>query len=112
ETTGVGRRAGASRTAWLWQGLRGAASSGTTPAAAQGPEGPDPAGPAGDQATAPDEATARDRALIDDRLSRMPPQRPGQVDLFALAVAGDGRENVVRNEAAYFEDLATARHGA
>jgi len=109
---GDARRARASRSAWLWLALLVAAFAGITPAAAQGPEGPDPAGPAGDQATAPDEATARDRALIDDRLSRMPPQRPGQVDLFALAVAGDGRENVFRNEAAYFEDLATARYGA
>ena len=55
---------------------------------------------------------ARDRALIDERLARMPAQRPGQADLFAIAFAGDGRENVFRNEAAYFEALATARYGA
>ncbi len=81
-----------------------------------------------DKASVPDAATAvsrttgtadaaqphaaRDRALIDERLARMPAQRPGQVDLFAIAFAGDGRENVFRNEAAYFETLATARYGA
>lgn len=55
---------------------------------------------------------ARDRTLIDARLARMPAQRPGEMDLFALAFAGDGHEDVFRNEAAYFETLATARYGA
>src|SRR5690606_14090420 len=69
------------------------------------------AAPSGDAANAgPD--PVRDRALVDARLAQMPAQRPGQVDLFALAVAGDGRENVFRNEVAYFEDLVDARYGA
>ena len=58
------------------------------------------------------DATARDRALIDAAVARMPPQRPGETDLYALAIAGDGHENVFRNEALYFEDLADARYGA
>ncbi|MDH5834190.1 C13 family peptidase [Luteimonas kalidii] len=69
--------------------------------------------PASADDLAPDHAdAARDRALIDARLARMPAQRPGQLDLFALAFAGDGHEDVFRNEAAYFETLATARYGA
>lgn len=54
----------------------------------------------------------RDHDLIDARLQAMPPQRPGQADLYALSFAGDGEENVFRNEALYFEALATARYGA
>lgn len=54
----------------------------------------------------------RDHALIDARLRAMPAQRPGRMDLYALALAGDGNENVFRNEAVYFEALATARYGA
>ena len=63
-------------------------------------------------AGADDRIAARDRVLIDERLQRMPPQRPGQPDLYALSFAGDGDENVFRNEALYFEALATARYGA
>lgn len=56
--------------------------------------------------------TQRDHALIDARLQALPPQRPGQVDLYAVSFAGDGGENVFRNEALYFEALASARYGA
>lgn len=55
---------------------------------------------------------ARDRALIEARLQQMPLPVAGQPDLYALAFAGDGSENVFRNEALYFEQLATARYGA
>jgi len=64
--------------------------------------------PAGDT----DTIEARDRQLIDARLREMPAQRPGLPDLYALGFAGDGDENVFRNEVAYFEALATARYGA
>src|SRR5690606_9264574 len=73
---------------------------------------PQPGPPMEEADDAADAAAARDRALIDARLAAMPAQRPGRIDLFALAVAGDGRENVFRNEAAYFEGLVTARYGA
>src|SRR5690606_37975354 len=69
-------------------------------------------GPTCEQDVAHDAEDAHDVTIIDAWLSSKQPQRPGQVVLFALAVAGDGRENVFRNEAAYFEDLATARYGA
>ncbi|MGJ4728787.1 C13 family peptidase [Luteimonas sp. SDU101] len=42
----------------------------------------------------------------------MPPPEPGRPDLYAIAVAGDGDEDVFRNEALYFEQLVTARYGA
>ncbi|MCW5579807.1 MAG: peptidase C13 [Luteimonas sp.] len=61
---------------------------------------------------AADELASRDLALIDARLQAMPPQRPGMPDLYAIGVAGDGRENVFRNEVAYFETLVSARFGA
>lgn len=65
------------------------------------------------QAAAQEDAlAARDRGLIDARLLQMPAQRPGQPDLYALSFAGDGDEDVFRNEALYFESLATARYGA
>lgn len=54
----------------------------------------------------------RDRALIESRLRQMPPPVAGQPDLYALAFAGDGDEHVFRNEALYFEQLATVRYGA
>lgn len=59
-----------------------------------------------------DALAARDRGLIDARLAQMPAQRPGQPDLYALSFAGDGDEDVFRNEALYFESLATVRYGA
>lgn len=55
---------------------------------------------------------ARDRGLIASRLREMPPPVAGQPDLYALAFAGDGDEHVFRNEALYFEQLATVRYGA
>ncbi len=54
----------------------------------------------------------RDQALIDARLQAMPAQRPGVPDLYAIGIAGDGDENVFRNEVAYFETLVDARYGA
>ena len=54
----------------------------------------------------------RDRALIEARLMQIPAQVPGTPDLHAIAVAGDGDEHVFRNEALYFEELATVRYGA
>ena len=59
-----------------------------------------------------DALIARDATLIDARLQAMPAQRPGVPDLYAIGFAGDGREDVFRNEVAYFETLASARLGA
>ena len=51
---------------------------------------------------------AAESALVRD-LAALAPQRPGQVDLYVLAVAGDGSEQVFRNEVLHLENLAARR---
>ena len=54
----------------------------------------------------------RDRRLIEQTLDAMPPQRPGQPDLYVLGFAGDGAEDVFRNEVLYLERLMDGRFQA
>lgn len=54
----------------------------------------------------------RDARLIGDALDAMPAQQPGVVDLYAVSFAGDGTEDVFRNEATYFEALMRQRFHA
>lgn len=49
---------------------------------------------------------------LDEALSRLAPQRPGEIDLYVLALAGDGSESVFRNEVGYVRQLAEQRLGA
>lgn len=42
-------------------------------------------------------------------LAALAPQRPGHVDLYVLGVAGDGNEQVFRNEVLHLENLAVRR---
>lgn len=49
---------------------------------------------------------------IDSALSRLAAQRPGEIDLYVLALAGDGSETVFRNEVGYVRELAEQRLGA
>lgn len=51
----------------------------------------------------------RDRRLVDAALAAMPAQRPGVPDLYVLGVAGDGLEDVFRNEIAHLERVAARR---
>ncbi len=51
----------------------------------------------------------RDETLINSAINTLPGNRPGTVDLYALGFAGDGTEDVFRNEALYFVDLARQR---
>lgn len=51
-------------------------------------------------------------ARIDEALSRLAPQRPGVIDLYVLALAGDGSEQVFRNEVGFVRELAETRFGA
>lgn len=45
-------------------------------------------------------------------LSRLAPQRPGVIDLYVLALAGDGSESVFRNEVGFVRQLAESRFDA
>lgn len=56
-----------------------------------------------------DAIATRDLALIDGTLAAMPAQRAGVPDLYVVGFAGDGNENVFRNEVAYLGTLATRR---
>lgn len=60
----------------------------------------------------PDAIAARDAALLVAAVAALPAQRPGRIDLYALGVAGDGSENVFRNEVEYFVRLARQRFHA
>jgi hypothetical protein len=54
----------------------------------------------------------RDRRLLDAAFAAMPGQRPGHPDLYVIGLAGDGHEDVFRNEIAWLDTLANARMGA
>ncbi|WP_242007515.1 C13 family peptidase [Luteimonas cucumeris] len=54
----------------------------------------------------------RDARQLDRELAALAPQRPGQPDLYVLGFAGDGEENVFRNEVVYLESLFEQRFGA
>lgn len=64
--------------------------------------------------SADDDATiaARDRRLLDDAFAAMPAQRPGRPDLYVVGFAGDGHEDVFRNEVLYLETLMSTRFDA
>lgn len=64
-------------------------------------------------ARAADESVAaRDRELLAADIAALAPQRPGQVDLYVVGFAGDGSEDVFRNEVAYLDTLMSRRFGA
>ncbi|HEV2607291.1 MAG TPA: C13 family peptidase [Xanthomonadaceae bacterium] len=50
--------------------------------------------------------------LVDASLKRLRPQTPGKIDLYALGFAGDGEQNVFRNEVDYLPKLLAQRFGA
>ncbi|MCX7034461.1 MAG: peptidase C13 [Arenimonas sp.] len=50
-----------------------------------------------------------DAALLARDIAGLAPQRPGHADLFVLGLAGDGSEQVFRNEVLYLRDLAARR---
>lgn len=54
----------------------------------------------------------RDQRLIAEALAAMPDQRPGQPDLYVVGFAGDGTEDVFRNEVLYLEQLMDERFQA
>lgn len=54
----------------------------------------------------------RDQRLLKAQLASLPRQQPGVVDLYAVGVAGDGTQDVFRNEADYFATLMSQRFHA
>lgn len=50
--------------------------------------------------------------LLDKAIAQLKPRTPGKVNLYAIAFAGDGSENVFRNEAEYLRRLFAARFDA
>jgi hypothetical protein len=54
----------------------------------------------------------RDEQLVAKEIAALPAQRPGSIDLYAIGVAGDGTEDVFRNEAEYFATLVRTRFHA
>lgn len=65
--------------------------------------------PAAAREQAPEALDHRDHRLLEQAIAALPAQRPGTIDLYALGFAGDGTEDVFRNEVAYFPQLARQR---
>jgi hypothetical protein len=54
----------------------------------------------------------RDQRLLDAAFATLAPQQPGRADLYVVGFAGDGAEDVFRNEVDYLETLMTRRFAA
>ncbi|HEY4351579.1 MAG TPA: hypothetical protein VGN31_10145, partial [Paraburkholderia sp.] len=50
--------------------------------------------------------------MMDDAVAALTPRTPGRPNLYLIAFAGDGEENVFRNEAEYAVRLFSERFGA
>jgi hypothetical protein len=63
-------------------------------------------------APSPEQVIYAQRGLLDREAARLKPRTPGKVNLYAIVFAGDGSQNVFRNEAEYFDTLFSKRLGA
>ncbi len=76
----------------------------------------DTAGPGeavgGFDAISPEQVLYAQPQRMDEALARLAPQRPGVVDLYVVAFAGDGTESVFRNEVEHVERLFSRRFDA
>src|SRR5690242_7175049 len=68
---------------------------------------PDQGWPA--DAPTPEQVMVAQPDLLDREIAQLKPRTSGRVNLYAIAFAGDGSENVFRNEAEYFEKMFTQR---
>jgi hypothetical protein len=68
---------------------------------------PDQGWPA--NAPTPEQVMYAQPDLLDREIAQLKPRTPGRVNLYAIALAGDGSEDVFRNEAEYFKKLFTQR---
>ena len=65
-----------------------------------------------DNAPTPEQVIYAQSGLIDRETASLKPRTPGKVNLYAIVFAGDGSQNVFRNEAEYFDKLFSKRLGA
>ena len=65
-----------------------------------------------DNAATPEQVLYDQPRLMDRAIAALRPQTPGKVDLYLLAFAGDGSEDVFRNEAEYAAKLFATRFDA
>ncbi|SRR5579883_153757 len=63
-------------------------------------------------APTPEQVIYSQADLLDKSIAQLKPRTPGKVNLYAIAFAGDGSENVFRNESEFFEQLFSKRFGA
>lgn len=63
-------------------------------------------------APTPEQVIYAQSDLLDREVATLKPRMPGKVNLYAIVFAGDGSENVFRNEAEYFDKLFSRRLGA
>ncbi|HUD41800.1 MAG TPA: C13 family peptidase [Dokdonella sp.] len=66
----------------------------------------------GFDAISPEQVLYAQPQHMEEALARLAPQRPGIVDLYVVAFAGDGTESVFRNEVEHVERLFSQRFGA
>ncbi|HET9817577.1 MAG TPA: C13 family peptidase [Rhodanobacteraceae bacterium] len=64
------------------------------------------------QAPTPEQVIYSQPELLARELGQLNPRTPGKVNLYAIVFAGDGSQDVFRNEAEYFDKLFTRRLGA
>jgi hypothetical protein len=103
----------------VW-GATGAAprTSGAAPTASAAPSaateapGPLPAAHWPRNAPTPEQVMYAQTGLLDREIAKLKPRTPGMVNLYAIVFAGDGSQNVFRNEAEYFDRLFSRRFGA
>ena len=62
-------------------------------------------------AGSPEQVMYSQTQLMDQAISRLAARTPGKINLYLVAFAGDGAENVFRNEAEYVEKLFGERYG-
>jgi hypothetical protein len=65
-----------------------------------------------DNAPTPEQVMYAQRGLLDRESARLKSRTPGKVNLYAIVFAGDGSQNVFRNEAEFFDKLFSKRLGA
>ena len=65
-----------------------------------------------DDAGTPEQLLYAQAQMMDDAVAKLEARTPGRANLYVIAFAGDGGENVFRNEVEYVDRLFTERYGA